>query len=361
MDQLSSPVSGEPSGSAGSERRQAERRTGDRRKAERASVRALLAVLFAVIAVLFAALGWWQQSEVRGGIDAIRAEQKQLADSSARLRAQIEGLTERDRSDEGRLNELSSLAQQLTELSRTLEEVRAKTEAGERAWVVAEARYLMEIANRRLALERDHGAALAALVAADARLQSLRDPALNGVRRTLAQEIQMLRSMPHPDVTGIVARLASGEELATRLPVLGSIAEHYRPDEPTSDATPGFARAWQVVKSSFTGMVSVRRIGEDAVELVSLEEQGLRRHHLQLLLYGARMAVLRGDAADYRANVGAARRWLEEMFDLHDMSVSSLHKDLQALEQVNIAPALPDISRSLQLLERVTPHLAGAS
>lgn len=361
MNQLSSPASGEPIGPVDSERRQAERRTGDRRKVESASVRALLAVLFAVVALLFAALGWWQQSQVRGGIDAILADQKKLAESSAQLRAQVESLAERDRSDEGRLNEMSALAQQVAELSRMLEQVRAKTEAGERAWVVAEARYLMEIANRRLALERDDASAVAALVAADARLQSLRDPALNGVRRTLAQEIQMLRSVPHPDITGIVARLSSGEELATRLPVLGSIAEQYRPDEPVSDATPGFTRAWHVVKNSFTGMISVRRIGEDAVELVSLEEQGLRRHHLQLLLYGARMAALRSDAADYRANVGAARRWLEEMFDLSDVSVAGLQKDLQALEQLNIAPALPDISRSLQLLERVAPRPAGGS
>ncbi|HJS21525.1 MAG TPA: uroporphyrinogen-III C-methyltransferase [Steroidobacteraceae bacterium] len=361
MDQLPAPAAGEPARPVDTERRQAERRTEDRRKTERASVRALLAVLFAAVAVLFAALGWWQQSEVRRGLDAVRAEQQKLTDSSAQLRVQIGELTARSRSDEGRLNELGGLSQQVTELARTLEELRARTEAGERAWVVAEARYLMEIANRRLTLERDDASALAALLAADARLQSLRDPALNGVRRALAQEIQTLRATPHPDIAGIVARLASGEELAARLPVLGAIAEHYRPDEPTSGTTPGFARAWQIVKSSFVGMVSIRRIGEDAVELVSLEEQGLRRHHLQLLLYGARMAALRGDAADYRANVGAARRWLEEMFDLRDVSVASLQKDLQMLEQLNIAPALPDISRSLQLLDRVTPRLSGGS
>ncbi len=358
MDQLPA-VSGEPSRPADTERRQAERRSEDRRKAERASVRALLAILFAAIAVLFAALGWWQQSEVRRGIDAVRTEQQRLTDDSARLRAQVDELVASARSDEGRLNELAALSQQVTELARILEELRARTEAGERAWVVAEARYLMEIANRRLALERDDASALAALLAADARLQSLRDPALNGVRRALAQEMQSLRAIPHPDITGIVARLASGEELAARLPLMGAIAEHYRPDEPTSGSTPGFARAWQVIKSSFVGMVSIRRIGEDAVELVSLEEQGVRRHHLQLLLYGARMAALRGDAADYRANVSAARRWLEEMFDLRDLSVASLHKDLQMLEQVDVAPALPDISRSLKLLERVTPRVGG--
>ena len=118
MDQLPAPASGEPSGPVATDRRQAERRTGDRRKAESASVRALLAVLFAVIAVLFAALGWWQQSAVRRGIDAVRAEQQKLADSSAQLRAQVEALAERDRSDEGRLNELSARFQAIAEQMR---------------------------------------------------------------------------------------------------------------------------------------------------------------------------------------------------------------------------------------------------
>ena len=360
MDQLPAPVSGEPSGPVDTERRHAERRTEDRRKAERASVRALLAVLFAVIAVLFAALAWWQQSEVRRGIDEVRAAQEKLTESSARLSTQLDELAIRARTDSGRIDELGGLSQQVAEQAKSLEEVRARTETGERAWVVAEARYLMEIANRRLALERDDESALAALLAADARLQSLRDPAFNGVRRALAQEIQGLRAIPHPDIDGIVARLASGEELATRLPVLGAIAEHYRPDEPSSGTTPGFARAWQILKSSFVGMVSIRRIGEDAVELVSLEEQGVRRHHLQLLLYGARMAALRRDATDYRANVSAARRWLEEVFDLREPSVASLHRDLLALEPVEIAPTLPDISRSLKLLERAAPRVMGA-
>jgi uroporphyrin-III C-methyltransferase len=275
------------------------------------------------------------------------------------LSTQVDELAIQSRTDKGRIDELGGLSQQTAELTKSLEELRARTEKGERAWVIAEARYLLEIANRRLGVERDDESALAALLAADARLQTLRDPALNGVRRALAQEIQGLRAISHPDIDGIVARLASGEELAARLPVLGAIAEHYRPDEPAYGATPGFARAWQVLKSSFVGMVSIRRIGEDAVELVSLEEQGLRRHHLQLLLYGARTAALRRDTADYRANVSAARRWLEQMFDVREPSVASLRNDLLMLEQLEIAPTLPDISRSLKLLDRVAPRPTG--
>ena len=77
----------------------------------------------------------------------------------------------------------------------------------QRAWTNAEARYLLEIANRRLTLDHDWGSALAALQAADERLQSLKDPSLNPTRRALASEIQALRNVVQPDLPGITARL----------------------------------------------------------------------------------------------------------------------------------------------------------
>ncbi len=359
MDQLPASSLGEPAGPADGDRRQAERRHEDRRKIERVSVHGLLAVLLASIALMFAAFSWWQQSQVRSRLDAIRAEQHALSESAARQRAELVELNESAQSSVVQIDELRDLSPLVTELAKSLEELRARTESSERSWVMAEVRYLLEIANRRLTLERDVNAALAALQAADARLQALRDPALNGVRRALAQEIQSLRASPQPDIAGIIARLASAEELAARLPVLGAIAENYQPDERASGSTPGFARAWQIIKSSLLGMVRIRRIGQDAVELVSLEEQGVRRHHLQLQLYSARLAALRGDAADYRASVNAARRWLEQMFDMLDPSVASLHKELLTLEPVAISPPLPDISRSLHLLDRVAPRATG--
>jgi uncharacterized protein HemX len=107
-------------------------------------------------------------------------------------------------------------------------------------------------------------------------------------------------------------------------------------------------------------MVRVRPIGEDTIALVSLEEQSVRRHHLQLLLFSARLAALRGDADEYRAGVTSARNWLEKMFDSRDTGVSSLLQELKALENVSITVPLPDISKSLQVLERVAPRNTGA-
>ena len=354
MDQQPvSPPDASASPAAGN-RRLAERRHEDRRKLERVSVRGLLAVLLACIAIGIAALAIWQAARATRTLGQIRDQERQLLADNAQLRSELAGFSARLDSNTNRLEELGNLAPRLSELSDSLAELRDRTESAQRAWAQAETVYLLQVANRRLTLERDWQSALVALESADERLQSLKDPALNPVRRTLAREIQALRNTAQPDVAGIMARLASGEELATSLPVLGAIQENYSPDRPVLSSPPGLARAWQVVRASLVGMVSVRRIGEDAVELVSFEEQAVRREHLQLLLFAARLAALRGDEGGYQSNLTNARAWLEKMFDPVDTRVTNLGRELATLQGMQINAALPDISQSLKMLQART-------
>ena len=337
--------------SAEGDRRHAERRHENRRKLERVSVRGLLAVLLACIAIGFAAFAIWQAARAGRTLSDIRDQQAQLVADNARLREELAALAGRLDANTNRVEELGTLGPRLSELGDSFAELRERTEGAQRAWTNAEAHYLLEIANRRLTLDRDWGSALAAMEAADQRLQSLKDPSLNPTRRALASEIQALRNVVPPDLPGITARLASAEEIAGSLPVLGAIQEDYSPDRPVAGSPPGLARAWQVIRASLVGMVSIRRIGDDAVELVSFEEQNVRREHMQLLLFATRLAALRGDESAFKANLAAARAWLEQVFDPADTRVANLRQELAMLDKAPISPALPDISQSLKLLE----------
>ena len=351
MDQqpVSSPDGSMPS--ANGDRRHAERRHENRNKLERVSVRGLLAVLLACIAIGFAAFAIWQAARAGRTLTDIHDQQSQLVADNAKLHEELTALAGRLAANTNRVEELGTLGPRLSELGDSFAELRDRTEGAQRAWTNAEARYLLEIANRRLTLDHDWGSALAALQAADERLQSLKDPSLNPTRRALASEIQALRNVVQPDLPGITARLASAEEIAGSLPVLGAIQEDYSPDSPVAGSPPGLARAWQVIRASLVGMVSIRRIGDDAVELVSFQEQKVRREHMQLLLFATRLAALRGDESSYKANLLAARVWLDQAFDPADTRVATLRQELAMLDKAPIAPALPDISRSLKLLE----------
>jgi len=336
-------------------RRRGERRVEERGKLERVAARGLIALLVAVVALGVTIFALWEHYSVIGRLEALQAEQAQFAATNDELHRQLAALEDRVAVNDRRTEELGRLTAQFAALSTSVDELRERADAGQRGWIMAEARYLLEIANRRLTLERDTGSALAAMLTADERLRATRDPAVNPVRRKLASEIQSLRSMPQPDLAGIAARLAAAEELSSDLAVLGAVSSRYVPPIVEPAPSSGFLRAWQVLHSSFAGMISIRRIGKDAADLVSLEEQGVRRHHLQLLLFASRVAALRADQPGFRASVSNARHWLDQMFDPADARVVGLRRELQDLEKIDIAPSLPDVSGSLHMLERVGP------
>ena len=67
------------------------------------------------------------------------------------------------------------------------------------------------------------------------------------------------------------------------------------------------ARAWAVARNAIAGLITVRKIDSRGGNIVTLEEQALRRQHLQLLLYSARAAVVRHDNTGVSQRAGAVR------------------------------------------------------
>jgi uroporphyrin-3 C-methyltransferase len=312
----------------------------------------------AVLALAIGGYALWRLDSTRDRVDDLNRQVAQLESGREVLQAEVRALTEREqlarRSIDERLAALSEAPKQLQEFGNALEELRGRAEGPERAWSRAEAYFLMELAQRRLTLDRDIDTAIVALEAADSRLASLRDASLTEVRQQIAREIQALRQVRRPDITGILARLTDAEERAASAPVLGIVAVE-RTTRVTTLPEGFFARAWAVIRNTFAGLVSVRKIDTRGGSVITLEEQSLRRQHLQLLLYSARAAVVRHDNTAYRSALAGARQWLGEFFDLTDPAAEALAKEVQALEPINIDPPLPDVSGSSRALQRLLP------
>ncbi len=313
------PVSAEAAaGPVEVERRSSERRNEDRRKIERIGIRVLVAILFAAAAAALAIVAAWRQAGINTRLEELQSDQAELSASSVRLREELTRLSEQTAANARRSEELGQLSARVAELSESVDSLRERAESGQRAMLHDEARFLLEIGVRRLALDRDVQGALSALQRAEERFALVRDPRLTGVRRRLALEIQSLRAFQVPDLAGITAKLTAAEDLAPTLPVIGAVTQDYEPPDRTSGLAPGFNRAWQVMKSSMRDMISIRQISDQAGELVSVEEQGVRRHHLQLLLFSARLAAMRADQTSFAASIDDSRRWLAQMFDQAD-------------------------------------------
>lgn len=332
-------------------------------KARRVHSYSRLSTAITVLALAIALYSLLRLDAASEKLDRANEAIGKLETAQATLRAEAKSQANRERTahrDLGRrLDELKDAPRQLQEFSALLEELRGRAEGPERAWSRAEAYFLMELAQRRLTLDRDVETATVALESADSRLAALRDPGVAPVRQQLAKEMQALRAVRRPDIAGILARLTNAEEQAALAPVRGIVAvERTTPQEALPEGA--FERAWTVAGNSIKGLISFRKLDERGGMVVTVEEQALRRQHLQLLMFSARAAVVRHDNASYRSALAGARQWLGEFFDLADPKAQALLKEVQALEPIDIDPPLPDVSGSARTLQAQLPSRRSA-
>jgi uroporphyrin-3 C-methyltransferase len=324
-----------------------------------------LTTAIAVLGLATAVYALLRLDSTRDRLDRINDIARQAQADRDTLRAELATLTNQERQRQGelarQLDPLKNVPKQLQELDAAVEELHGRTEGPQRAWSRAEALYLMEIAQRSLTLHRDVDTAIVALQSADSRLSSLRDPGVTGVRQQLAREVQALRSVSLPDVTGIVARLASAEEQAGRASVKGIVVVERTTDNAVALPEGFLARARAVAVNALASLISVRKVDGRTGNVVTLDEQLIRRQHLQLLLFTARSAVNRHDGSAYRTALASARQWLGEFFELSDPRSRAVLEEIQSLEPVNIDPKLPEVSASARLLQQITPSARAAT
>ena len=280
-----------------------------------------------------------------------RAAQDQLAQQVTALGTRLEAANEQFRSQVRGLHELPM---QVGELGQTVAELRARTEAPQRAWVRAEALYLLELAARRLRLEHDVPTAIAAMESADARLATVADPGVAEVRAQLARELESLRSVTLPDLPDVIERLTALEAAIDEFRVLGvPVAQARRSGQGQREALGPFARAMNRLAQAWHDLFSYRRVEPGMSRLVTREEESLRRQHFELLLFGARIAAMQRDRAAYEQSLQSSVEWLDRFFDRRDPQVQAARGELAALSAIDVDPARPEIGTAAQQLQRV--------
>jgi uroporphyrin-3 C-methyltransferase len=313
--------------------------------------------VFAGLALLLAAYAHWRFEQYSDRSDRFRNRLGELQSTQARLENQIDTLTTRLETSNGVMREellaLGEMPARVAELGRSVDELRARSEAPQRVWIRAEAMYLLELANRRLRLEGDLATAIAAMESADARLATLSDTGVVNVRSQLAKEIAALRAVQRPDLAKIYARIAQIEESAASLPVRGvPIAAATRSkSEQKPEGTLGRARSR--FSQATRDLFSLRRVDPETARIVTQEEEALRRQHLGLLLFSARIAVMQHDGEAYVGALRAAGTWLEEFFDGSDPDVAAARDELASLATIRIETPLPPVGEAMRTLQGV--------
>ncbi|GAA3581928.1 MAG: uroporphyrinogen-III C-methyltransferase [Pseudomonadales bacterium] len=318
----------------------------------------LVALLTFILVVALAVWNWqqWQwRQQLQQTVGELQQSDQQL---DQRYGAGADRQADRLQSLEQRLsNQQSQLATFQRQIDHNARELLATGNRTRTDWLLAEAEYLMRIANQRLQVEKDIRGALAALNEADKVLRESDDVGVFTIRKQLAREVLALKAISDVDRTGLYltleAAIASMQELTDDTLYQGEGPALFQ-DQPATPAAgdPGiWARAWQQVKTTVGNAVSYRRLDQPVQPLMSPEQAAYARLNMQLMLEEAELAVLRGNQVLYDRALAKARGALEQWYDGTDNRITALLDTLAELEGKQVDPELPDISESLALLK----------
>ncbi len=251
---------------------------------------------------------------------------------------------------------IKQLEQKQSEQSDALASLYRDIQGDNEDWAIAEVEYLLIIAMHRLLLEEDVISALAAMEAADLRLKNLGDPGLLPVRQQLVSDMNQLRAVNHADIAGMAIYLAELVDLAADLPLNTEVitkAAHSSDEDQIDEglaAEPFWKKIprllWQEIKS----LVVIKRTGEAKQALLLPGEEYFLTQNLRLELESARLSVLRADTGNLRASIVLIKSWLRQYFDTRDSAVINVMETLDQMQLIELKPALPDISSSVETL-----------
>jgi len=326
----------------------------------------LIIALIALLAV--PALGYWGYLELQKLSDKQLATGVQLADEIASknsaLRTQVNKLEdELARLDDEREAQNLLLERTQTRLSDAIKQVEAGRSTSEADWRLAEAQYLLRLANQRVLMEQRPEGALTLMRSADKVLAELDDVSLYKLRQTIAQDIAKLEAVPKLDVEGTYLRLAALINQASALPTLSleqqrqlpQLLQEITPEAVDETLKQDIQSAFGRAMSSLENLVVIQQHDRPVEPLLSPEQGHYLRQNLQLLLEQAQLALLRQQQSIYETSLTRSIELLTRFFDIDNSATAALKDALEQLKTLQVAPQMPSISSSLEALQQ---HMA---
>ncbi len=224
--------------------------------------------------------------------------------------------------------------------------------------MLADVENAVMIATQQLQLGGNVQSALLALQDADQILSRSNQPALIGLRRHLARDIERLKAMPLNDFAAAVSRLDAVIEVADQLPLVADINLRGRSEpgviEPTRSGLLGLPervartslQGWEGFISELRQLVRVQRLDQPEALLLSPDQRYFARENLRLLLLNARLNLLARNEGLFRGDIERATKALDRWFDVSQRPVASALASMRQLQSTALSLQMPSLSET---------------
>ena len=252
-------------------------------------------------------------------------------------------------------SEIEKLQQQLVQI-QTQEP--AAAEQVNLDWKILEAEFLMRMANQKLQLEADIKSAILLLEDAEESLIESGNNSVLRLRRSLANDLSMLRGIEVVDTEGIYIRLSNLTNRVEGIDLMGSMRKNFesrRSEESTAVEIKPNASSFVDLTYDFLSSIFVWQKWEEnpAATLVPGQETNIKQS-LRLTLEQAQYALFSPDQELYSYSLANSKAWLER-YAVTDTAVGqTMLTELNELSSININPSLPTLEGSLSLIAQLT-------
>lgn len=233
-------------------------------------------------------------------------------------------------------------------------------------WLLAEAEYLLKLANQRVLIEKNIDGADALLTEADTILRDLDDPDLFPLRKAIHDDLAELRLTVKVDQQGIYLSLASLSSQIESLPILPitktlpitnqSQERSFPINDTTLSLTEKVKISFNNVLDSLKEYIRITDRTENPILVLTPESALYLQQNLRLMIERAQLALMREQHVIYQSSLEQAKIWIKKYFPANEKRALFL-KQLEIEKNKEISRVFPDITDSLELLHSYIEQL----
>jgi len=271
------------------------------------------------------------------------------------IEAQSENMLTQEKLDLSIAQQESSLSLAKTEIETVVAGLKQSIGTTSEDWLLAEAEYLIRLANQHVKMEQDAAGALTLLIAADEIIQDAQGIVAYDLRKNLAEDMAALKSVGQLDTDGVFVQLGALVNQVSKLEQkklkFETLTKDIHEAEGEMDGeTLAFFRA---IGAKLVSLVDYRRDGELVTPILPPQEDYYLRQNLVMKLQHAQLALLRQNQQIFDSSLSDSIAWVNQYFDLqHNVSIAML-TTLDSLQNVQVEVPMPEISGSLKEIRKL--------
>lgn len=311
---------------------------------------AIWVVLFLLLFGVFGILGFTKWTQLN----------QQLRELKEVIHNDTKSNAERLKPVDDKLSELNtmqtSLQTQLKEQSTTLASFKEASSGSVDRWYVAEARYLVKIAQLEALTSANYLLVNGNLEKAQEVLEKVADPKALEMRAALKQDQEAaLKAASTIDIATLFQKLTDLDKQIDALPFpLQTLQSAMIPAtsdiaQPMSKAwwDRGLNESWRLLKE----VVVVKKNTDNRLPFMLPDDKNLLQANLHLQVQHAMDGLLRNQPKIYSLSLQQAIEWVTKYFKADDALTVAWLKDVTALQQMDLSATQLDISHAVPLFD----------